>query len=145
MTLVNPRQQSAQQLKSFPIVIISFWGFQDFLIYLAKYLRSLLNSPYLNFFTKGVYIKHEGGGPGALYKFFKKYFVAQETIDLNISWPSHFFKKYFMATAINSSFLFIAYLQQYFRLVLTIIFKFQMTKQVNIHNNIKYIYIYVNI
>ena len=34
---------------------------------------------------KGAYIKYVGGGPGGFYKFFKKYFVAQETIDLNIS------------------------------------------------------------
>ena len=31
------------------------------------------------------------------YKFFKENFVAQETIDINISWPSNFFGKYFMA------------------------------------------------
>ena len=43
----------------------------------------------------------EGGG-GGFYKFFKKHFVAQETIDLNISWPSNFFRKYFMTPPINS-------------------------------------------
>ena len=59
---------------------------------------------------KGAYIKYVGGGPGGFYKFFKKYFVAQETIDLNISWPSNFFRKYFMAPPINFSFLFKAYL-----------------------------------
>ena len=51
-----------------------------------------------------------GGGAGGFYKFFKKKFVAQETIDLNISWPSNFFRKYFMAPPINFSFLFKAYL-----------------------------------
>ena len=51
-----------------------------------------------------------GGGAGGFYKFFKKYFVAQETIDLNTSWPSNFFRKYFMAAPINFSFLFKAYL-----------------------------------
>ena len=56
---------------------------------------------------------------GGFYKFFKKYFVAQETIDLNISWSSNFFRKYFMAPPINFSFLFKAYLQQYFRVVLS--------------------------
>ena len=48
-------------------------------------------------------------GAGGFYKFFKKYFVAQETIDLNISWPSNFFKKY-MAPPISLSFLFKVYL-----------------------------------
>ena len=55
---------------------------------------------------KGVYIKYVGGGPGGFYKFFKKNFVAQETIDLNISWPSNFFEKYFMVPPINFSLLF---------------------------------------
>ena len=44
------------------------------------------------------------------YKFFKKYFVAQETIDLNMSWPSNFFRKYFMAPLIIFSFVFKAFL-----------------------------------
>ena len=70
-------------------------------------------------------------------KFFKNSFVAQETIDLNISWPSNFFRKYFMVHPINFSFLFQAYLEQYFRILLTVIFKFQITKEVNIHNNIQ--------
>ena len=46
----------------------------------------------------------------AEFQIFKKFFVAQETIDLNISWPSNFFGKYFMAPPINFSFLFKAYL-----------------------------------
>ena len=54
--------------------------------------------------------KYAGGGARGFYKFFKKNFVAQETIDLNISWPSNFFRKYFMAPPINFSFLFKAYL-----------------------------------
>ena len=37
--------------------------------------------------SKGAYIKYVGGGAGGFCKFFKKNFVAQETIDLNISWP----------------------------------------------------------
>ena len=32
----------------------------------------------------------EGRG---LYNFFKNHFVAQGTVELNISWPSNFFKK----------------------------------------------------
>ena len=36
-------------MESFPTVIITFWGVQDFLIYLGKYFWSLLNSPYLTF------------------------------------------------------------------------------------------------
>ena len=58
----------------------------------------------------GTIIKHVGGAAGGFYKFFKKFFVAQETIDLNISRPSSFFRKYFMAPLINFSFLFKAYL-----------------------------------
>ena len=60
--------------------------------------------------VKGAYIKYVGVGAGGFYKFFKKSFLAQETIDLNISWPSNFFRKYFMAPPINFSFLFKAYL-----------------------------------
>ena len=76
----------------------------------------------------------EGGG---FYKFFKQNFIAQETIGLNISWPSNFFRKYFMGPLINFSFLFKTYLQQYFRVVLTVILKFQIAKEVNIHSNIQ--------
>ena len=59
--------------------------------------------------NSGEYIKYVGEGAVGFYKFFKKYFVAQETIDLNISWPINFFRKYFMAPS-YSSFLFKAYL-----------------------------------
>ena len=41
---------------------------------------------------------------------FQKKFEAQETIDLNISWPSIFFGKYFMTPPISYSFLFKAFL-----------------------------------
>ena len=37
---------------------------------------------------KGVHIKYAGEGARVFYKFFEKKFVAQETIDLNISCPS---------------------------------------------------------
>ena len=63
----------------------------------------LTNKP--NLFTlsaKGAYIKYVGGGDGGFYEFFKKCFVAQETIGLNISWPINFFRKYFMALTCNS-------------------------------------------
>ena len=43
----NPRQPWTQLLKSFWIVPIVFWGFQEFLIYLTKYFWSLLSSPNL--------------------------------------------------------------------------------------------------
>ena len=76
------------------------------------------------------------GEPEGFYKFFKKNFVAQETINLNISWPNNFFRKHFMAPPINFS-LFKAFLEQHFRVVLTVIFKFEITKEVNIHNNIQ--------
>ena len=79
-----------------------------------------------------------GGREGeGFYIFFKQNFVDQETTELNILWSSNFFRKYFMVPAINFSFLFKAYLQQYFREILTAIFRFQITKEVNIHNNIK--------
>ena len=60
--------------------------------------------------NKRAYIKYVGVEAGGFYKFFKKFFVVQETIDLNITWPSNFFRKYFMALPINFSFLFKAYL-----------------------------------
>ena len=53
---------------------------------------------------KAAYIKYVGGGPEGFYKFFKKPFLAQETIDLNIPWPSNYFRKYFMTPPINFSF-----------------------------------------
>ena len=64
----------------------------------------------------GAYIKYVGGGGrwrgggGGFYKFLKQTLVAQETIDLNISWPINFFRKYFMALPLNFSFLFKPYL-----------------------------------
>ena len=60
--------------------------------------------------NKRAYIKYVGVGAAGFYKFFKKFFVAQETIDLNITWPSNFFRKYFMTLPINFSFLFKAYM-----------------------------------
>ena len=63
------------------------------------------------------YIKYVGGGAGGFDKFFKTFFVVQETKDLDISWPSNFFRKYFMSSPIKFRFLFKAYLQQYFRVV----------------------------
>ena len=68
---------------------------------------------------------------------FQKQFIAQETIDLNILRSSNFFGKYFMALPIDFSFLFKAFLWQYFRVVLAVIFEFKITKEVNIHNNIQ--------
>ena len=68
---------------------------------------------------------------------FQKKFVAQETIDLNILWPCNFFGKCFLAPLINLTFLFKAYLEQYFRVVLTVIFKFQITKEFNTQNSIQ--------
>ena len=49
-----------------------------------------------------------------------------------------------MAPPIKFSFLFKAYLQQYFREILTILFKFQTTKEVKIHNNIQKIKFFYN-
>ena len=42
-----------------------------------------------------------------------------------------------MVPPINLSFLFKAYLWQYLKVVLTVIFKFKIPKEVNIHNNIQ--------
>ena len=50
-----------------------------------------------HFPNKGAYIKYVGGEP-------------EETIDLNISWSSNFFVKYFLTRPISFSFLFKAYL-----------------------------------
>ena len=61
------------------------------------------------FGTIGAHIKYVGQGAGGFYKFFKN-FVAQETIDLNISWLCNFFRKYFMSPPISFSFLFKAHL-----------------------------------
>ena len=44
----NPCQLWVHLLKSVRTVAIIFWGFQDFLIYLAKYVWSLLNSSNLS-------------------------------------------------------------------------------------------------
>ena len=50
------------------------------------------------------------GAAGGVYRFFKKNFVVQETIDLNNSWPCNFFRKCFMTPPINFSCLLKAYL-----------------------------------
>ena len=68
-----------------------------------------------SFFTVRDHIlsMQEGGGRGGgarILQIFKEKFLGQETIDLNISRPSNFFRKYFMAPPINFSFLFKAYL-----------------------------------
>ena len=63
--------------------------------------RFLLFTVELN--AKGVYIKYVGGGRGwrILQIFQKEKFVAEETIDLNISWPSNFFRKYFPSILVS--------------------------------------------
>ena len=58
----------------------------------------------------GYVIKYGGGEAGGFYKLFNENFVSQETIDLNISWPSNLFGKYFKAPNINFSFSVKAYL-----------------------------------
>ena len=87
-------------------------------------------------YARGACIKYIGVGSGEFSTFFflnrslsghrPKFFMAQYILG-----------KYFMAPRINFSFLFKTYLQQYFRVVLTVIFKFQITKEVNIHNSIQ--------
>ena len=92
-------------------------------------------------FPKGAYIKYVGGwgSEGGRLQIFPKKFRSpgDHRPKYYISWPSNFFRKYFMAPSINFSFLFKAYLSQYFRVVLTVTFKLQMTKEINIHNNIQ--------
>ena len=73
----------------------------------------------INSLNQEPYINYVGRGAGGFYKFFKNFFVAQETIDLNISRPSNFLTKNFMDPPINCSFLFKVYLQQYFGVVLS--------------------------
>ena len=53
------------------------------LISRKKWLKKLFNN-FICSIIKGANIKYVGGGRG-FYKFFKKKFVAQETVDLNIS------------------------------------------------------------
>ena len=53
-------------------------------------------------------MKYVGGGAGGFYKFFRKFFVAQETIDLNISCPVIFPEN--ISWPLPSIFLFKAYL-----------------------------------
>ena len=92
------------------VLIRSFFGPHSVLV---RENMDQKNSEYGHFLRnacKGAYIKYVGGGAGGFYKFVKKIFIAQETKDLNISWPSNFFRKYFMASPINFSFLFKAYL-----------------------------------
>ena len=86
---------------------------------ISQWLTGNNSTVHLSVLCQGAYIKYVAGGGRRVYKFFKKYFVAQESIDLNISWSSNFFRKYFMAPPINFSFLFKAYLQQCFRVVLS--------------------------
>ena len=75
-------------------------------------------------------MKYVGGEDRRVLQIFPKKFVAQETIDLNISWSSNFSRKYFMVPPINFSFLFKAYLLHYFIVILTAIFRFQITEEV---------------
>ena len=82
-----------------------------------------------------MYINYVEGGAGEFYKFFQKYNVAQRTVQLNISWPSNFFKKHFLTSPINFSLAFKPWLSQYFKAGSIEIFK--ALKSVNIHNNIQ--------
>ena len=84
------------------------FAFDVVLVLLHLFLVFLLYT--LSHHVKGANIKYVGRGAGGFYKFFKKYFVAHETIDLNISWLSNFLRKYFMVPPINFSSLFKAYL-----------------------------------
>ena len=84
--------------------------------------------------TKWVYIKYVGVGARGFYKFFKKYFVAQRTIELNISRPSNFFEKNQWPLPLI--------LASHLRLTV-VVFQgiihrnIQSNERVNIHNNIQ--------
>ena len=69
------------------------------------------------------------------YAFFKIYFAAQRIIELNISWPSNFFKKSFMVPPINFSLSSLQCRSISGWLVFTEIFK--ALRNFNIHNNIQ--------
>ena len=104
-----------------------------YLMFFRNNISIFINKGYLRERTLSI----QEGRTGGSYEFFKNNFVAQETVDLNISWPSKFFRKSFMAPPIIFKFLFKAYLQQYFREVLTVMFKLQITKEVNFNSNIQ--------
>ena len=78
-----------------------------------------------------------GGGWGRrVLQISKRIFVAQETINLNISWPSNFFREYFMAPSRQ--------FDSYLRLncssisgYYSVIFKGKIAGEVDIHNNIQ--------
>ena len=108
-----------------------------FFCQLQQKLNQIQNKPHLKSKLSALSMQEERAGARRFYKFFKKKIIVQEIIDLNISWPSNFFRKYFMAPPIYFCFLFKAYLKHYLRVVLTVIFKFQINKEVNIHNNIQ--------
>ena len=91
-----------QTISSLQNISISILKFSPFLNTMKDCQWNLIN--FSKRFDKGVHIKYVGEGTGGFYNFFRKCFVIQETIDLNISWPSNFFRKYFMAPPINFSF-----------------------------------------
>ena len=92
------------------------------------------------------------GEAGEFYKSFKNYFVAQGTTELNVSWSSTFFVKYFVVLPINFSFLFKACLRQYFRVVFTLLFKglkgliltIIFKQQYSLQSSIKYSFYFSN-
>ena len=87
----NSRQDTSQSI----CTVNQLSGFNMVWTFILRQVKRILSQ------YKGAYIKYVGEGAGEFYKFFKKFFVAQETIDLNISWPSNFFRKYFMVPPIS--------------------------------------------
>ena len=63
-----------------------------------------------NLMVKGVCIKYVGGEDERILQNFQKISCSPGDHRPKYSWPSNFFKKYFMAPPINFSFLFNAYL-----------------------------------
>ena len=80
-------------------------------ITIIKIVDSFMQLTWFYFWKhKGAYIKYVVGEAGGFYKFFRKTLAAQKNIDLNVSWPSNFFRKYFIASPISFDFLFKTYL-----------------------------------
>ena len=88
----------------FWVILTVYW-----LVYTSGSILALCKEKGSNTYSyssKGAYIKYVGGGAGRFCKFVFKKFVAKDTIDLNCSWPSKVFRKYFMAPPISFSFIF---------------------------------------
>ena len=89
--------------------LISLQSFKSILHYSTNNLHdiSISKGAYINFVGA---VGRGGGTVLRVLQTFQKNFIDLETMEPNISWPSNFFRKYFMAPQINFSFLFKAFL-----------------------------------